>query len=166
MKYNDFLKAMGTKDYILIRMTDSFPFFKEKVFVRNGRETIDRSYHIANGTFSTYINYEMPDNGISAEVSWNPRFEITGKYDCPVYVTNIGEYTFDIELDHRMDLKKPTGSLAPGEVLAIYPEYLARETSEFFWEEQSFGKTERLTQDEINRLLNGGIVDEEDEDEE
>ncbi len=78
MKEADFYEKNKDKDYIIIKLTDEFPYFKEKVFFISGKEKIEKNYHIADGMFSTYINYEMPDNGIAAEISIYPILKLLG----------------------------------------------------------------------------------------
>ena len=140
-------------DYILIKMTDSFPFYTEKEICKNGKRHVDNKHHIVDGIISTYINFEMPDNGISAEVTSYPHFEITGHYESPVYVMNTGEKGFDITVFGW----NTSGMLSPGEVLPIYPPELAEETRKAFenirLKELLEGKW--MSQSEINSLLGG-----------
>lgn len=153
MTYKEYKENFGTENHILIRMTDSFPFFKEKLVVENGEERIETTYHIANGMFSCYINYELPLGGLSAEISGTPRFEITARYPYPIFVTNVGNNAFEIRYDEI------TGMIEPDEVLALYPEDLAGQTKAKFEEDllRNYGARlrNRLDQSEINRLLKG-----------
>jgi|GEM_PF-6722992 len=152
MTYKEFVDNRFD-DYILIKMTNSFPFYIEKEICKNGERHVDKKYHIADGMCSRYINFEMPDNGISAEISVCPRFEITGRYDSPVYVMNAGEEGFDITVSGWIT----SGMLRPGEVLPIYPSELAEETRKAFEDirVKEFLEGKRLSQSEINRLLGG-----------
>ena len=152
MTYKEFVDNRF-EDYILIKMTDSFPYYIEKEICKNGERHADNKYHIADGMFSTYINYEMPDNGISAELSLRPRFEITGKYDSPVYVMNAGGEGFEITVLGW----DTSGMLRPGEVLPIYPPELAEETRKAFEDirVKEFLEGKKLSQSEIIRLLGG-----------
>ena len=152
MTYKEFVDKRFD-NYILIKMMDSFPFYTEKEICKNGERHADNKYHIADGVTSTYINFEMPDNGISAEVSSYPRFEITGRYDSPVYVMNAGGEGFDITVLGW----DTSGMLSPGEVLPIYPPELAEETRKAFENIRlkEFLEGKWLSQSEINRLLGG-----------
>lgn len=156
MTFREYRTKYGSVDHALIRMLDTFPFFKEKVFMKNGLAHIENNYHIADGLFSTYINFEMPENGISAEISGAPRFELNCKYDYPVFITNVG----DNPLEVHFCFKPEWGEISPDEVLAIYPEKLAAETYKKFEEEANkrfaTGSMKGfLSQDEISRLLGG-----------
>ena len=152
MTYKEFVDNRFD-DYILIKMMGSFPFYIEKEICKNGERHADNKYHIADGMTSTYINFEMPDNGISAEVSSYPRFEITGCYNSPVYVMNVGEEGFDITVFGWDTI----GMLSPGEVEPIYPPELAEETRKAFENIRlkEFLERKRMSQSEINSLLDG-----------
>ena len=111
MQYKEYVENYGTMDHVLIRMVNSFPYFKEKKIVENGVERIATNYHVADGMFSTYINYEM-DNGLCAEISKGIRFE-GGVCNYPVLVTNVDAEPMYIRTESGFcDLK-------PGEVLVI-----------------------------------------------
>ena len=152
MTYEEYLKTYGKKDHILIRMTDSFPFFKEKYIVENGEERIETNYHIADGMFSCYINFELSKCSLAAEITGIPRFEINSGYRCPILITNVGEKSIEVNIGHLGD----TGILNPNEVLGIFPKELAEETLKKF-EEENYNRyiTGKgiISQDEINRLL-------------
>ena len=152
MTYEEYLKTYGKKDHILIRMTDSFPFFKEKYIVENGTERIATNYHIADGMFSCYINFELPKCPLSAEITGHPRFEMYDGYRCPILITNVGEKSIEVNIGYVGD----TGILNPNEVLGIFPKELAEETLKKF-EEENYNRyiTGKgiISQDEINRLL-------------
>ncbi|MCR5511099.1 MAG: hypothetical protein K6F54_09145 [Lachnospiraceae bacterium] len=158
MTYERFLEHIKDNDYILIKLTDTYPFFVEKVFVKVGETQTANNYHIADGMFSRYINLEMPDNGISAEISGPIRFEISGNYDCPVYVMNTSKSIIEIRVYvHHSFSSSCTWPIEAGWVVAIYPEYMARTSDEMFYEDMLAQKRPELflTQDEINALLNG-----------
>lgn len=152
--YDSFLRNMKDKDYILIKLKDEWPFFAEKVFVKDGKTRTESNYHIADGMFSTYINYEMPNNSISAEISGPIAFEISGTYDCPVYVMNSGKELMYIRVTRYVTSTWP---LNPGEVAAIYPEGEAKAEEDMVWEMklQKRYPEEILTQEEMNSLLMG-----------
>ncbi len=150
MKYEEYSEKYENTDHILIRMTDYSPYFKEKMVVKNGIRRIDDDHCISYGLFSTYIGFEMPDDGIYAEISGHPRFEITWKYEYPVFITNVGEHSFEVSFCGK-DVR---GEIRPGEVLAICPDKLAEETFRQF--ERDFYKRKGISQDEINRLLGDG----------
>ena len=156
MTFTEYNTKYGSIDHALIRMTDSFPFFKEKVFIKNGRSRTESNYHIADGLYSTYINYEMPGGGISAEISGHPRFEISCNYDYPVFITNVDDNPFEVHFCGKPEW----GEILPNEVLAIYPESLAKETYKKLDEDTykrfvEGPKKGFLSQEEINRLLGG-----------
>ena len=161
MTYEEFQSRTEDRDYILIKMSDHFPFFQEKVFMQDGKKRVETNYHVADGMFSCYVNFEM--NGISVEVTGAVRFEISGSYDCPVYVTNIGTDSFEMRLPQQKWMFDEEGycyggELLPGEVLAIYPEEGMRETAAGFHEEQVRKWQHRegfMHQSEINALLGG-----------
>lgn len=121
LQYDVFIKN-PPREYILIKLNNECPFFREKVFVKDESSRTETNYHIANGNFSSYINYEMPDNGISAEISGTIKFEVSGRYDCPVYVMNAG----DEVLEYKISSGICTMPLAPGAVAPIYPYEMAR----------------------------------------
>lgn len=131
MKEADFYEKNKDKDYIIIKLTDEFPYFKEKVFCKSGKEKIEKNYHIADGMFSTYINYEMPDNGIAAEISIYPIFEIAGSYDGPIYIMNAGDHEIEFGLDRWWNRH---GIIESGEILPIWPWESAQETERRFEE--------------------------------
>ena len=145
MTNEEYHKKYDDVDHVLIRMTDSFPYFKEKVFHSNGRDIIDSSYHFADGVFSCYINFEMPDNGLSAEISGCPQFEITTDDPMPILITNIGTKPFDARV-----VFGSFAAITPGAIFEIHPmneiESLAKKTP-----------LKYLSQDEMNRLLNGDV---------
>lgn len=157
MTYREYRMKYGEIEHVLIRMTDSFPYFKEKVIMKNGIARVENNYHIADGLFSTYINFEMPDGGISAEISGCPRFETPRDYLYPVFITNVGDKSFDIHLNGE----NGWGSISPDEVLAICPSEYSKETFKKFDEEsiQRYSRSEGnigfISQEEINRLLSG-----------
>lgn len=157
MTYREYRMKYGEIEHVLIRMTDSFPYFKEKVIMKNGIARVENNYHIADGLFSTYINFEMPDGGISAEISGCPRFETPRDYLYPVFITNVGDKSFDIHLNGENEW----GSISPDEVLAICPSEYSKETFKKFDEEsiQRYSRSEGnigfISQEEINRLLSG-----------
>ena len=159
MTYERFLKHIKNEDYIMIKLTDEYPFFVEKVFVIDGKTTVSNNYHIADGMFSHYINYEMPDNGISAEISGPIRFEISGKYNCPVYVMNTSRNTIEVRVCLRSFSSTCTWPVEAGEVVAIYPEYQARTSDEIYIEDKLAREYPEmfLTQEEINALLRGEV---------
>ncbi len=138
------------KDYILIKLNNEWPFFQDKVFVKDGSSRTETNYHIANGNSSIYINYEMPDNGISAEISGPIRFEVSGKHDCPVYVMNAGNEL----LEYEIRSSAYTLPLAPGMIAPIYPEKLAKAEEEAYIEKLAEGKfAPGLTQKDIDDIL-------------
>ena len=161
MTFEEYKTEYGNRNHILIRMTDTFPYFKEKYYYENGNERTETNYHIANGNYCCYINYELSDGRqLSAEVSGYPKFEIYDNYGCCIFVQNTGKTSFDIRLDMITKLNNFPGPITPGEVLAIYPEELADATNKILNErtrrkylEEEFS----LTQDEINKLLNGEV---------
>ena len=168
MTYEEFQNRTKDSDYILIKLTDHFPFFHEKVIKENGVERTETNYHIADGMFSTYVNFEMLNNGFSAEVSRGfVRFEIGGKHDWTVYVTNVGTENIEISVPEQSwmyhDEENPDnipeyhhrGTVAPGEVYAIYPDEAVKETVSKFYQELMNGYLNFLSQREINRLLSG-----------
>ncbi len=160
MTFDEYKNEYGKKDHILIRMTDSFPFFKEKYYYENGNERTETNHHITNGTYCCYINYELPDGKpLSAEVSGTPKFEIYDGYGRPIFVQNIGETSFDIRLDVITKPFNCPGPINPGEVLAIYPEELADATKRIIKERtrKKYMIEFCLSQDEINKLLNGEV---------
>lgn len=139
-------------NYILIKLTDTFPFFEEKVFVTDGVERREKNYHIADGMFSTYINYEMPRNQISAEISGPISFEITGDFECPVWVMNAGTKELTIRIRFQTDA---LWTLGPGAYAPLYPRDDVKVADEFF-EEDRLSKEDPssfLTQEEIIKLL-------------
>ena len=94
MTHEEYRKKYGAEDHILIRISDSFPFFKEKLIIENGKERIETNYHIADGMFSRYTNYELPNGALSAETSWTPKFKavhLKEEKRCPVLITNAGK---------------------------------------------------------------------------
>ena len=150
LQYDDFMKN-PPRDYILIKLNNECPFFREKVFVKDGESHTETNYHLANGYNSNYINYEMPDNGISAEISGPIRFAIIGKYDCPVYIMNAGNES----LEYKIRSGAYTMPLAPGMITAIYPEELAKAEEEAYIEklaEEDFRPG--LTPERIKRYIN------------
>ncbi len=157
MKETDFYEKNKDKDYIIIKLTDEFPYFKEKVFYKSGKERIDKSYHLANGLYSTYINYEIPNIGIAAEITRYPVFEIAGSYDCPIYIMNAGDHEIEYGLvGWEWD---KYGIIESGEILQIWPWESAQET-ERRAEACMKGIVRSgigVTQAEINRLLDGNI---------
>ena len=159
MTYEGFLKYIKDKDYIMIKLTDEYPFFIEKVFVKAGETNTASNYHIADGMTSHYINYEMPDNGISAEISGPIKFEISGKYDCPVYAMNTSKNTIEVRVYLRGFSSTCTWPLEAGEVVPIYPEDLAKVIDEIISEELLAQKHPEmfLTQSEISALLRGEV---------
>lgn len=149
LQHDIFIKT-APRDYILIKLNNECPFFQEKVFVKDGNSRVETNYHIANGYNSNYINYEMPDNGISAEVSGPIRFAINGKYDCPVYVMNAGKESLEYEVRSGLYILP----LAPGMIAAIYPEELAKAEEEAYVEKLAEGKfAPGLTQKDIDDIL-------------
>ena len=166
MTYDEYREKYGSRDHMLIRMSDSFPFFKEKLIVKNGEERVETNYHIADGNYSCYINFEPPEGSLAAEISWRPRFEDVFGIDHPVLVTNVGKEEFEIDLRniHMQGSEygplERAGVLHPGEVFAIYPYEEAIVTLRIFNEirvkQYLEGKMPgMLGQDEINRLLTG-----------
>ena len=156
MTYDNYKSKYSRKDHVLIRMTDSFPFFKEKYIVENGEEKIETNYHIANGVFSCYINYEMPKHPLAAEITGTITFELHDGYGCPVLITNVGNEPIEVNIGTGGS----SGTLHPGEVFGIYPRGAAMATQKIFEDERRkrFGSAleNGLTQAEINKLLNGG----------
>ena len=146
MTYQEYLDKYENVDHLLIRMTDEFPYFCEKRIIRNGQEHIETNYHIADGMFSTYINYEV-DCGLSARIDKTITFE--GICDYPVFVTNVSDNKIELRIDDS------TGILEPGEVLAIRPDELKQETVNKFDVEmiKCFEEGKGLRQSEINDLL-------------
>lgn len=154
LNHDVFLRHIAGSDYILIKLTDEWPYFVEKVFVKDGVSRTETNYHIADGMYSTYINYEMPDNGISAEISGPISFEVCGHYDCSVYVMNCGNEAKKIKVS---TYNTSTWPLEPGEAAAIYPECKVQVEEDMFQEEELW-KTHPekfLTQEEITALLRG-----------
>jgi hypothetical protein len=129
-------------------------YFKDKIVVENGIERVETNYHIVDGMTSTYINYELRNgDGVSAEISGIPRFEICrGSQYCPVFITNAGNESFEIKVGLIFEL-------VPDEVLAIFPEELAGEIKEkhdaYISEIPISDRT--LNQVEINKLLTGKV---------
>lgn len=86
------------------------------------------------------------------------RFEISGKPDCDVYVTNVGTESLEIAIPlqsrmYRQDGFCDRGRLEPDEVLSIYP---VEETAvKFYRERMNHVAFDDLSQAEINRLLSG-----------
>lgn len=154
MTYENFIKENETKDYILIKLTDKSPFFLEKVFTKDGEIKVEKNYHIADGMFSRYINFEMPDNGISAEISGTISFEITGKYDCPVYVMNTSENIITIRV---FGISSCAWTIEAGTVVAIYPQQMAEEYDGILSELYRNSTENHLTQSEIINILGGEI---------
>ena len=160
MTYEEYRQRYGKQDHVLICLTDTPPYFKEKRIVKNGTEWVETNYHIHNGTFSTYINYEMPDEMemvASAEISGSPRFEICGREDTLIFITNVSDEQIEVELDPSlMGFEARPGKVFKGEVFAIYPKAPAEETRSIF--EQRALKSENgfISQAEIIRLLGGG----------
>ncbi len=167
MTHAEYEKRYGKMDHILIRMTDTFPFFKEKYIMENGAERIETNYHIADGMFSRYTNFELPNGSCSAETSGTPIFEsvcLKPENRCPVLVTNVGTEPFEISLSHveLPDGYQPvtaTGMIHPDEVLGIYPPHGAMDTLKQFEEaamkEFAGNRGDHITQGEINSLLGG-----------
>ncbi len=152
MTYDEFYAKYSSEDHALLRLTDVFPFFDSKVIVDQGIKTEDKKYHIADGMFSTYINFEMPHGGLSAEISGTMRFEICLNTTYPVFITNVGKEPLEFRIDDSI------GEIKPKEVFAIYPEKLKAETCEEL-DEQLFERVKpKLTQDEIIRLLDGYLT--------
>ena len=165
MTYEEYWEKNKDKDHILIRMTDSFPFFKEKFIIENGKDRIDTNYHIADGLFSRYTNFELPNGALAAETSYTPIFEsmyVEPERQCPIFITNIGEEAFEvslrgIELPREYEAGTATGLIHPNEVLAIFPKEAALATVQQF-EKESVIKYEGVTwlsQKEIERILRG-----------
>ena len=154
MTYNEYLEKYSKSDHILIKMTDSFPFFKEKYIIENGVERIDTKYHIADGMFSSYINFELPGCPLAAEITGYPRFELNDGYSCPILITNVGDKPIEVGIGYFGN----TGILNLNEVLGIFPKELADETMKKF-EEDNYNKyihrDRFISQSEINRLLGG-----------
>ena len=44
MKYEEYITKYENTDHVLIRMTDSFPYFKEKMVVKNGVSLVYRHF--------------------------------------------------------------------------------------------------------------------------
>ncbi|SCY69345.1 hypothetical protein SAMN02910292_02529 [Lachnospiraceae bacterium XBB2008] len=151
MTYERFLEHIKDDDYILIKLTDTYPFFVEKVFVKDGSARTENNYHIADGMFSQYINYEMPDNGISAEISGPIKFEICGNYDCPVYVMNTSESIIEIRVSILYNFSSTcTWPIEAGEVAAIYPEHMARTSDEIYYEDMLYKKHGPIWKDKLD----------------
>ena len=149
MNYNEYIARFDSRDHILIRMTDSFPYFKEKRIISHGLERIETNYHIADGMLATYVNFELPVPGaLSALISvGHIRFE-----DCfcdvPVLITNVSGSPIGIRLGDTI------GKLNPNEVLGIHPADLKQETITLL--ERRFVTEyarEYITQDQLNGFL-------------
>lgn len=124
MTYEEYSAAFDNVDHLLIRMTDTFPYFKEKRIIRSGKEYIETNHHIAYGMYCTYINYEV-DSGLSAEIEKTIRFE--GDHgDTPILVTNSSDSPIEIRVGDM------TGLLHPREVLGIFPQDLRQVTIDKF----------------------------------
>lgn len=154
--YTEFVKKYGDKDYDLIKMSDGYPYFKEKLFHRDGKISTDTKYHIADNYDSTYIYYDFPDDAIiAAEISTYPSFEARCNYDHPIFVMNAGEKTFEVEYFAIGQGDTVSGYIPKDAVVAIYPKSLAIETISRLAEEYPECVPERISQSEINFLLSG-----------
>ncbi len=152
MTFEEYKTKYGQLDHVLIKMTDHFPYFSEKVIVEDGKDKIDNSYHVAVGTYCTYVNYEIHTGGsLSAEVEKLFTFENYLSGDKSVFITNIGDEPFEIRLSHG----QTGGMLRPGVVLGIYPKVLENNTQQQFDEEYFNSDHKMLSQSEINWLLTG-----------
>lgn len=130
MRYQEFKQEYFQKDYILIKMSGHYPFFVEKIIQNDGKKMTDRRFHIDKEADSCYINFEMPDDGISAEITMCSIFNVTKHYDCPVFVLNVGNdpfYAGSLNIEYG-------GKIEPGEVLGIYHDSIVRETDCIFEE--------------------------------
>lgn len=133
----EYERLFAGKDHILIRMTDSFPYFKEKYIVENGFGRTETNYHIADGMTSCYINFELHPVPLVAEVSRTPKFELQNGYSCPILITNVSDRPVYVSIgDLTPKGAKPPiierGWMQPGEVFGIYPYDIAKETLEIF----------------------------------
>lgn len=152
MTFEEYKTKYGQQDHVLIKMTDHFPYFSEKVIVEDGKERIDSSYHVAVGTFCTYVNYEIHTGGsLVAEVEKLFTFVNHLSGNKSVFIINIGDEPFEIRLSNG----QIGGMLHPGEVLGIYPKALENNTQQQFDDEYFNGDHKMLSQSEINRLLSG-----------
>lgn len=129
LQHDIFIKT-APRDYFLIKLNNEWPFFQEKIFVKDGKSHTETNYHLANGSFSTYINYEMPDNGVAAEISGPIRFEVNGNYDCPVFIMN----SSDEPMEYMVRSYTCTLSLPPDAVAYIYPAGKVKEDEEAYFE--------------------------------
>ncbi len=158
MTYEEYQAKYGKQDHVLICLTDTPPYFKEKRIVKNGRERVETNYHIHDGMFSTYINYEMPDEmgmAVSAEISWSPRFEICGREDTLIFITNVSDEPIEVDLD-LAGFEGRHGKVFKDEVFAIYPKVPAEETRSVFDQRAQKSGNGFISQAEIVRLLGGG----------
>ena len=128
MTYEEYTARYDNVDHVLIRMKSDFPYFQEKRIVENGIERIEINYHVTNGMFSNYINYELPC-GLAALISQTIRFEISN-CPTPIFITNVDAENIELYVENVI------GILHPGEVLAIYPKELSQDTVTQFAGEQ------------------------------
>ncbi len=54
MTYREYRMKYGEIEHVLIRMTDSFPYFKEKVIMKNGIARVENNYHIVDMHFGHF----------------------------------------------------------------------------------------------------------------
>lgn len=155
MTLTEYQKEYHEQDHILLKLTSAFPFFGEKIIIEDGKKRIEKNYHVADGMYSTYINYEMDKyGGLSAEISGIFTFEESLRCKMPVLIMNTGTEPLDIKLKSS----QLSGSIEPNEVLGIYPENLAKQTQDQFDKqimEKFTYKNGFISQAEINRLLSG-----------
>ena len=153
MTLQKYEETYSNKDHILIRLMDSFPYFDAKKIVENGVERIEKNYHIADGLFSCYINYELHPVPLAAEISNGAYFELCKGYSCPILITNVGENPVHVGFEKLGD----NGDLYPKEVLAIYPEEAAEETHGLFRVRQFKEHINKhfISQEEMDSLLRG-----------
>ncbi len=61
MTYEEYEQKYNNKDHILIRMTDSFPFFKEKYIIENGEERIETNFPTTTAMITMMKFSEAPE---------------------------------------------------------------------------------------------------------
>jgi len=120
MTYDEYTAQYDQIDHLLIRMKADYPYFQEKRIIENGIERIEKNYHVTNGMFANYINYEVP-YGLAALISQTIRFEISN-CPTPIFITNVDAENIELYVENVI------GILHPGEVLPIYPKELSIDT--------------------------------------
>ena len=153
MDKTEYENHVKNKNHILIRLKEEYPFFIDKIIIKDGVKTITNNFHEASGSFCEYINLELNEAPVSIEYQRHVRFiETHGSDDYILCIEN----TEDHDLEMRLPEMEFTCVMLPHEIIDISTKE-KRETASRTLEDRWLTRTARtMDQNEINQLLNGG----------